>query len=221
MPDELLLQLPLPAPFSLHMARRDNDTPAPGPAALADAATLIAQARAGDHTAFESLLRCYEARVLRTATRMLGNADDARDAAQEVFLRLHKYLGRFDQARELSPWLYQMTVNVCHDLGKKRRPHLSLEQEAARGALDHLATTDDIEGDLDTARQKQIISAALLTLPEKERAAIVLRDIEGLETSEVARILGSSETTVRSQISMARVKIKRYRDRALGLKGTK
>ncbi len=179
--------------------------------------SVIARARSGEADAFEEIMLSYQRQVIGIASRLLGNPDDARDAAQEVFLRLHKYLHRLDAGKELSPWLYRVTVNVCRDIQRKRRSGttLSLEQEQAHGTLDHLTSHHDIEGDLGTAQEKQIIAAALATLPEKERAAVVLRDIAGLPTKEVAQILKSSESTVRSQISMARVKIKKYRDQVL------
>jgi RNA polymerase sigma-70 factor (ECF subfamily) len=180
--------------------------------------SLVARARNGDAEAFEAIVIRLERQVLGITTRLLGNADDARDAAQEVFLRLHKYLCRFDEARELSPWLYRVTVNVCRDIGRNRRSGrtVSFEQEQEQGALDHLTSRHDLEAEVRVAEERQIINAALASLSEKERAAIVLRDIVGLETREVARILCSSESTVRSQISTARVKIKKYRDRLLG-----
>jgi RNA polymerase sigma-70 factor, ECF subfamily len=134
--------------------------------------------------------------------------DLAQDAAQEVFLRMHRYLARFDDERELGPWLYRMVVNVCHDLRRRGG--------AAAVPLDDVdepASADDVsaevEARIDRDRRRTLVARALQALPEKERAAIVLRDIEGLSTSEVARILGSSETTVRSQISTGRVKVKR------------
>ena len=171
----------------------------------ADSARALERAMAGDRAAFDELLRCYERRVLMTAWRMLGSKEDAQDAAQEVFLRLYRHLHRIDPKRPLLPWIYRMTVNVCHDLHRKRRR----EVEVNPGEIDPASLTADPAGEIMRAEQKQMVAAALQTLTEKERAAVVLRDIQGLSTSEVAGILGSRETTVRSQISSARVKIKK------------
>jgi RNA polymerase sigma-70 factor (ECF subfamily) len=102
-----------------------------------------------------------------------------------------------------------MTVNVCHDLHRKRRQ----DEALAAGEVDRASLTYDIGGEIMRSEQRRIIEAALKTLTEKERAAVVLRDIEGLTTKDVAGILGSSETTVRSQISMARVKIRKFVDK--------
>ena len=156
----------------------------------------------GESAAFEALLRTHEVMVARTALRLTGNRQDAQDAAQEVFLRLHRSLGRIDDTRNLPGWLYRVTVNVCRDILSKRRNTDSLDDV-------QVAVPSCTEADLGRRQQLQLVEDALRTLPEKERAAVTLRDIEGLSTREVAEILGSSEATVRSQISAARTKIRK------------
>jgi len=147
---------------------------------------------------------------------MLGNEADARDASQEVFLRVYKYLGRFKQDQDFFAWVYQITVNVCRDIAKQRQHHTdrfaSLETTATVGLAGEQEGADEA---LIAAQQRELIAGAMATLPTKERAAILLRDIEGLSTDEVARILKSSSTTVRSQISSARRKIKFHCERNL------
>src|SRR6266567_6700499 len=146
--------------------------------------------------------------------RMLGNEADARDASQEVFLRVFKHLGRFKQDQDFFAWLYRITVNVCRDIAKKRQHHsnrfMSLAAGADEGAFAVSAEQENAEEALMQTQQRELIARAMATLPHKERASIVLRDIEGLPTDEVARIMKSSSTTVRSQISSARKKIKIY-----------
>jgi RNA polymerase sigma-70 factor (ECF subfamily) len=162
----------------------------------------------GEPRTFEALLRTHELMVARTALRLTGNRQDAQDAAQEVFLRLHRNLGRIDDSSNLSGWLYRVTVNVCRDILRKRRNTDSLDEA-------QLSVPSYTEADLGRAQQLQLVEEALRTLPEKERAAVTLRDIEGLSTREVAEILGSSEATVRSQISAARLKIRKMLRRRL------
>jgi|RhiMetdeSRZDD1v2_1073273.scaffolds.fasta_scaffold1566854_1 RNA polymerase sigma-70 factor, ECF subfamily len=184
--------------------------------AVAAAARLIIRAKAGDMTAFDQIITNHQRRVISLAWRLLGNREDARDAAQETFLRVYKSFGRFDPAQDFNGWLYRIAVNVCRDLARKRRgDHFSLEAEVESGAIAELASPYNTESAAMLAQEQAILMRALATLPEKERAAIVLRDLEGLDTEEVARILGSSPTTVRSQISAARVKIKAFRERFL------
>jgi len=182
---------------------------------------VIERAKAGEHDAFEQIVECYQRRVIATAWRMLGNREDARDAAQEIFLRVYKYLKRFRSDQEFGPWLYRIVINVCHDHARKRGApdrFVSFEAEQDSGRLEAISAEDDLEAAAICSQQRSMVAEALGTLSKKERAAIVLRDLEGLSTEEVARVLGSSQTTVRSQISSARAKIKRYRDRILSTK---
>jgi RNA polymerase sigma-70 factor, ECF subfamily len=174
-----------------------------------ESAQILKRAIAGDWCAFEQVMLQYERRVLLTAYRLLGRLEDAQDASQEVFLRLFRYLHRLDADRDVLPWLYRMTVNVCHDFYRKQSRRTELDAEA----MHRKPGFADPDVDFERSDQRRILEQALAMLPQKERAAIVLRDIEGLSTAEVARILGSSEGTVRSQVSMARVKIKKFVDR--------
>ena len=193
-----------------------------GPGAGSILAETIERARQGDAGAFEEIIDRYQRKVMTTSWRMLGNQEDARDASQEVFLRVYRYLGGFKLDQDFSGWLYRIIVNVCRDHARKRgsRHQLaSFEEARESGAFDSLASREDVEGNAIRSQQRAFIAEALDTLSTKERAALVLRDLEGLSTEEVARVLGSSQTTVRSQISSARTKIKQYRDRVIKRRG--
>jgi RNA polymerase sigma-70 factor (ECF subfamily) len=185
----------------------------------ADEATmsLMARARAGDAAAFDQIIISQQHRVIALAWRLLGNQDDARDAAQESFLRVYKNLNKFDPTKDFSGWLYRIVVNVCHDIARKRNHsnQASLEAEFEAGKLREPASTDNTEAAAMLSQEHALIARALATLTERERAAIVLRDLEGLSTEEVARILGTRPATVRSQICSARSKIKAFRERWL------
>jgi RNA polymerase sigma-70 factor, ECF subfamily len=166
---------------------------------------LIQEAKAGDAAAFERIVMLYERIVLRVARRLLLDPEAARDAAQEVFLRLHGKLGKFQEEKDLTPWLYRMTVNLCHDLRRRSKPGIALElAPTPRDAA------PDPEQSMELLQRRQLLAAALKELSAREREAIILRDLEGLSTTEVARVLRSSQGTVRSQISTGRVKIKKF-----------
>jgi RNA polymerase sigma-70 factor, ECF subfamily len=172
---------------------------------------LVKLAKGGDSRAFEIIVLRHERRVLATAMHLLGgNREDARDAAQQVFLRLHRHLDRLNENLAFAGWLYRITVNVCRDIHRARaaRPTVPLEQA---GEVAGSAQSDEA---IVRSEQSRIIYAALALLSEKERAAVVLRDLEGLTTREVARILGSTEGTVRSQISHARLKMRQHMRRS-------
>jgi RNA polymerase sigma-70 factor (ECF subfamily) len=144
---------------------------------------------------FEAIVRRREAQVVRTAFRMLGNWADAEDVAQEAFLRLHRHGTRFPDEAALGSWLYRVTVNLCFDRTRAAKPAAEMPELRAQGI--------SAESNVIREQAKEKLMAALAMLPAKERAAVVLREIEGLTTMEVAEVLGSSEVTVRSQISRA------------------
>lgn len=180
----------------------------------AEETRLIRLALDGDLSAFEQIVARYEARVLAVATRILGRRDEARDVAQEVFLRAFKYLHRLDLQKPVQPWLLRITVNVCRDAARQRtrRGHTFV-------ALDTPNIIDrapDPHAGLVDKQERLVLRQALDTLPEKERLAIVLRDVEGLSTAEVAELLRSSETTVRSQVSRGRLRLRTAVRRLLG-----
>jgi len=183
---------------------------------LAEVASLVQRTLGGDTSAFEQLIVRYERRVLTLAMKLLGSPDDAQDAAQEVFLRVFKYIHRFDVHKPMSPWLMQMTVNVCRNIGRERQRRWNTFPTTVEAEQPVVPEFRDPHAGFAEEQERQILLKLLDTLPEKERLAVVLRDIDGRTTSEVAEILGSSETTVRSQISRARVKLKEAIDQMLG-----
>ncbi|HEY1756555.1 MAG TPA: sigma-70 family RNA polymerase sigma factor [Bryobacteraceae bacterium] len=155
----------------------------------------------GGHT-FEGLVAAHERMVLRVAYRLLGRLEDAQDAAQEVFLRLFRNQDRI--GADPKSWLYRVTVNVCNDHHRRRKSALEL---VPRSETD---PAPDPERALALEERKRLVTEGLATLPERERAAVVLRDIEGLSTAEVAGILGVEEVTVRTQVFSARLKLAKY-----------
>jgi RNA polymerase sigma-70 factor, ECF subfamily len=159
---------------------------------------IAAAARERD---FEQLMNAHERMVVGTAYRLLGRMEDAQDAAQEVFLRLLQHHDRIEG--DPKPWLYRVTVNICNDHYRRRVLTMPPDEQAADPA-----PRADCSIDLD--QRKRLLMDGLQTLGPREREAVVLRDIEGLPTREVAGILGIEEVTVRSQISVARVKLAKY-----------
>lgn len=156
---------------------------------------------AGNQPGFEELVALHQPKVLRTAYRLLGRLEDAQDACQEVFLRLLRNLRRIDG--DPQAWLYRVTVNVCNDHFRRR----TLSPEPV---TDYADPTPNVERVLAMQERKRLLMDGLQTLPERERAAVVLRDIEGLPTREVAKILSIEEVTVRTHICRARIALAKY-----------
>jgi RNA polymerase sigma-70 factor (ECF subfamily) len=177
--------------------------------------TALRRVLTGDSAAFEQIVARYERRVLGLALRLLRTPDDAQDAAQEVFLRAFKYIHRLDPARPMEPWLVGITVNVCRDIVRQREQRQRRFAELTDEAAPADSSPSPYAG-LEWEQQRVLLWRALDSLPAKERLAVILRDVEGFSTLEVAGILGSSETTVRSQISRGRLRIKERLERMTG-----
>ncbi|MEY3283034.1 MAG: hypothetical protein RIR86_1047 [Acidobacteriota bacterium] len=189
---------------------------------IEDERRLVSLAQGGDHQAFDHLINLHQGRIINLAQRLLSNhqatnRDDAYDVAQEVFIKFYRHLDQFNPTQQLSSWLYRITVNTCHDFtrSQRRRTPVSLEEVLEERIIPEPAGNDNVEKKAILRQEQNMILKALATLTEKERVAIVLRDIEGLSSEEVAAILGSSPTTVRSQISSARSKLRQFRKRWL------
>ena len=167
-------------------------------------AELIQAAAAGDTDAFERLVDLKRRLVLRAAFRILGNLEDAHDVAQTVFLTLWRSLGRYDQNRRFDTWLYKVTVNAAIDMARKAGPRGVLQplpDEARGGAF---ATAPEAEKKLNRAELQEVFLRLSDGLPERQRAAFVLRELQGLPTAQVAEILDVTESTVRNHLLQAR-----------------
>src|SRR6476659_2759093 len=144
--------------IEMHLA---EDTVARNQSALG---YLIERAAAGDNAAFEQIMIHSQQRVMAMSWRMLGNEADARDASQEVFLRVYKYLKRYDQNQEFFAWVYRITVNVVRDMLKKRRHHddrvVPLAANADEGVLEIPAASGDVEQTLLSAQRRKLIAQA-------------------------------------------------------------
>lgn len=146
-----------------------------------------------------------ERRVATLAWRILGDAEEVKEATQETFLRVYRHLGRFDEKRDFFGWLFTIAVNVCRDLERRRRKRrffVPLEDATLE------PSPVDQEAALATGSDIALLTRAIDALPEKERLAVILREVEEMPTEEVAQILGNSPATVRVQVSKARAKLR-------------
>jgi RNA polymerase sigma-70 factor (ECF subfamily) len=162
-------------------------------------AELAALAHAGDREAFGELVRRHAAKARRVARAVLGNPDDADDAAQDGFLLALRHLGRYDPARPFGPWLLRIVANAATDRRRRRRVRtveaIAPTMPASGPAPDHEA---------DRRAMHAALEEALGTLPERQRVAVVLFDVEGYTHAEVAEVLGIPVGTVRSHVFHAR-----------------
>lgn len=163
----------------------------------------------GVNQEFEQLVSANRPLVLRTAYRLLRNPEDSEDAAQEVFLKL--YRRRYSIGPHVTAWLYRVTVNLCKD----RYKGCIRSAELPQALKDPGPCPQRML--ISTERVRMIVEGIRL-LPRRERICLILRNMEGLRTSEVAARLKIDEITVRTQIHRARVQLARHvRDRSSGL----
>ncbi len=172
----------------------------------------------GRQGSFDEAVADHYRRVWNVAFQMVGDPDDASDIAQEAFARACGSIDRFRHESSLSTWLYRITVNLCMDFARMRtrRAALSLDRLKAEGSLGDLGpvTAGDPAGshnpwacplrELEARELRAKLKEAMLSLSDAHRAAVVLRDVEGLSCRETARILGCPEGTVMSRLFYAR-----------------
>ena len=160
----------------------------------------IVQCQTGDPEAFDAVIREHQRMIHSLCFRMTGSLADAEDVAQETFIHAYRHLGSFRAEARFSSWLYRIAVNQCLNWQDRRRRQDQLHQDWGE-------QFGEPSGD-DTGRAAQV-QAALLKLPAKQRAAVVLTTFEGLTHAEAAQALGCSETTVSWRLFAARRKLKR------------
>jgi RNA polymerase sigma-70 factor (ECF subfamily) len=172
-------------------------------------AWLVEHARHGDHQAFAVLVRRYERKLIRVLTRLVHQPEQARDLAQETFWRVYTRLDRFDTARRFGPWLFRVGINLGLDWLRSSKSETPLAASIDR--TDHNGQTlvevpdPDPRIQADLAQDVQFI---LNLIPASYRTILVLRDLEGFSSSEVAAIVGRREATVRWRLAKAREKFR-------------
>jgi RNA polymerase sigma-70 factor (ECF subfamily) len=172
---------------------------------MADAdAKLVLQSQQGSPAAFEELVRLHQHMIHSLTYRMTGSLADAEDLAQETFLRAYEQIGSFRGGAKFSTWLYRIAVNACLNWRQSEARRFQLHARAAEEFSAHHAQENSTGG------QASEVQAALLKLPAKQRAAIVLTIYDGLNHAEAAQVLGCSETTVSWRVFSAKRKLKRW-----------
>lgn len=163
---------------------------------------LVLLSRNGDVTAFESLVRNHQQMIHALTFRMTGSTADAEDLAQETFIRAYEQIGKFNGGAKFSTWLYSIAVHACLNW---RRDEARRFQAHANCAEEMLAHTNGEISENEMAHRAQ---AALMKLPAKQRAAIVLTIYDGLNHAEAAKVLRCSETTISWRVFAAKRKLK-------------
>jgi len=176
---------------------------------------LICQSRDGDEEAFEKLIRLRRERIYWLAYQMMEDEEDAREIAQLAFIRLWRSLKKFKELKSFDFWLRRVVINLCLDelrKRKKEREFISVVIDRAKEtSLPKHAEDKDI---LVIKELQNIFNRLSAKLAPKQKAALILVDIEGFSAAEVSRIMGCRPSTVRNHVMLARrflrQQLKRY-----------
>jgi RNA polymerase sigma-70 factor (ECF subfamily) len=175
---------------------------------------LVERAQAGDREAFRELVERYQRKVYSICYGMLKNQDDSVDVSQEVFVKVYRYLEKFNHKSSFYTWLYRITHNMCIDYIRKHQKVRRVEYDDGisrdageiEGDEHILPSTLGINPDKVYGRKelREKMLEALDTLSEKHRTILILREVEGLAYDEMAEVLNISKGTVMSRLFHAR-----------------
>ncbi len=191
---------------------------------------LIARLVLRDERAFNELVRSYERRVYTLVFRMLGNAQEAEDVAQDAFIQVFKAIGTFRGDSKLSTWIYRIAINLCKNRSKYLRVHHSDEQEELEAMAERVPMHEARHANVAQVprpdemvagkQAEQIVRQAISELEPSFRECLVLRDVEELSYEEIVEITGLAAGTVKSRISRGRAQLRALVEQALGEKVT-
>jgi RNA polymerase sigma-70 factor, ECF subfamily len=176
---------------------------------------LVLQSQNGSPAAFETLIRNHQNMIHALTFRMTGSAADAEDLAQETFIRAYEQLHSFNNGAKFSTWLYSIAVHACLNWRRNEARRFRAQADCAEKMLIQNSSPEISSSENDLAQQTQ---AALMRLPAKQRAAIVLTIYDGLHHAAAAKVLRCSETTVSWRLFAAKRKLKRWLTDANGSK---
>ena len=189
------------------------------PSLATDDLTLVKRVRNGDQRAFKLLVERYQRKVYAVALGMLKDKEEAMDVSQEAFVKVYKYLDHFKGDASFYTWLYRITSNICIDLIRKRAGSggepVEFDEtmpmdvsEANIGALGSRLGTNPQKSALRRELAEKI-QEALAAVPEKHRAILLLREMEGMSYEDLSRTLDIPKGTVMSRLFHARAKVQK------------
>jgi RNA polymerase sigma-70 factor (ECF subfamily) len=197
-----------------------------------DDLTLVQRVRSGDQRAFKLLVERYQRKVYAVALGMLKDKEEARDVAQEAFIKVYKYLDHFKGDASFYTWLYRITVNICIDVMRRKGSargdeHVEFDEsvrldtsEANLGSLGTRLGTNPQKSALRRELADKI-AQAFQHIPETHREILLLREVEGMSYEDLARTLDIPKGTVMSRLFHARLKMQKILSEYLELEESK
>ena len=186
-----------------------------------DDSKLAGRARKGDQLAFEELVQKYQQTVFNLVYHNIGYCNDVEDVVQKIFSKIYFSLPKFNTRRPFFPWMYRIAVNQCYDelrQARRRRIHtfseLNLEEASS---IENLISKNEIPPPSEENRQElyALLHRMLGQLPDQQRIAVVLRDLEGVSYVKMAEILECTEQAARLKVFRGRARLKELMEKAL------
>jgi RNA polymerase sigma-70 factor (ECF subfamily) len=183
---------------------------------LSEDRLLVAQAQAGDYSAFDALMQRYQERVYATIYHMTSNHEDANDLTQEAFIKAYKALKSFKGDSSFFTWIYRIAVNKTINFlkGRKNKVHLSLNDLDFQAEHDPeiVAFVSDKtpRRDMSLTELQEKLNEAMQKLSDTHRLVVTLHDVQGLSHEEISKIMDCNTGTVRSRLFYARQQLQGY-----------
>jgi len=198
---------------------------------MTDEALVKKYRQARDMNSFKTLVRRYQNRIFNSAYHLIGNKEEAEEVAQDTFVKVHQGIDNFREDASFGAWVFRISHNLCMDILRNRKKRVAIQTipllartgEETDG--DYEAGVDDIADMtlepaqvLDLKEESEIIEFSLKSLPEAQRAVLILHDLEGFQYQQIAEIIGASIGTVRSRLHYGRIKLKEMLDAYYAMK---
>jgi RNA polymerase sigma-70 factor, ECF subfamily len=178
---------------------------------------LVSRSMGGDPESFNQLIKRWERPIYALAYRTIGREDDARDVVQETFLRAFRGLNGFKGQAKFSSWLYRITLNLCRDWMRRQRRAPVIATPDGVDLVELAGESENVEtADAAVARKdlSRAVARAMTTLPEEQRAAIVLKEYHGLTFQEIADLLGCPLSTVKTRLYQGLIVLRKELERS-------
>jgi RNA polymerase sigma-70 factor (ECF subfamily) len=183
-----------------------------GPLAKSDETQLVERSQAGDRLAFEELVRRHADRLYAVVLRFVADADEAEEVTQETFLRAWGSIEKFERRSQFFTWLYRIGINEAKRRAERRPPPeriASIEDSPIEDAPDW---SEAPEFRVEQGHLRAVLEDAIRALPVKYRAALILRDVEGLTTEEACEVMELGGAAFKSRLHRARLAVRRVVD---------
>jgi RNA polymerase sigma-70 factor (ECF subfamily) len=174
---------------------------------LLDVATLLERCRRGDDLAWEALVRRYQSRVYSVAWHYMRNAEEARDLAQEIFVRIYERLETFRGEQAFLPWMLRLARNACIDALRRRKARPPATDVAIDDAVQLPSPTPTPEQTSAARSTRELLYRAMERLSESDREILMLKEIQGLKVEEISSLLKVPTGTVKSRCNRARIEL--------------